>query len=434
LEYNLTAGSNWRRTVHFIIEAEKIRPELESRYAEYQKKARIEGFRKGKVPPALMKKMFGKSIEADVFQPHISAAYEKFFDENKLDLISTPEIHDIRYDDQNGLQFELHFDVRPEFEVTGYQGMPVEQEIFQVGEEDVERTLQSLRERNAMVYNVDGAAAVGHYLLTTIQELDRTGVPLLGKKFDQQILWLGESDQEITPQLVGVKPGEERRMRLKAAPQEAVNPEKPQPDKLFQVMVHEVKDRRLPELDDEFARDLGAFQTLDELRQDVDKRLRMQAELEGKLRFEQAIGDELIKRMNIEVPPSMLEAYLTALARDVQKNSKEKISEAEVREQYRTAAIRNLKWILIRDRLAKQQSLEISDEELDGIIAQVAERGEEGAKRAEELKKDPKARQRFRDDLEDDRIYAFLAAAAEVKKIEKPWRTVNEPQDHQHES
>lgn len=422
MEYQITSQPNWHTVVHFSVNAEKIKSELENRFSELQKKARLEGFRKGRVPANLVKKMFGKSIEAEIFQRYVSEAYDQFFKENEFSLLNSPEINDLKYDEST-LQFDLHFDVRPEFVVAGFKDMPVEKENFIVTEADVESALQNLRERNAMVYNVDGEAKSGHYLVADLQELDRTGVPIVGNKYEQQTLWIKDDDVEIKPQLVGARAGDRRRIILKAEEKKDGNREiEPKDDKIFEVSVREVKERRLPELDDEFAKDLGPFQSLEDLRTDIEKRLKTQAEMESKFHFEQALADELIKRTNIEAPPSMIEVYLTALVKDVQKSRKQKANENELRQYYKTAAIRNVKWIIIRGLLVKQQNLEISDEELNSIIDSIAAQGEDGEKRVEKLRKDKKERERLRDELEDERVYAFLAKKADVKESSKPWR------------
>ncbi|MBN2355513.1 trigger factor [candidate division KSB1 bacterium] len=432
MEYQITSQPNWHTVVHFIIDADKVRPELQSKYAELQKKARVEGFRKGHVPESLLRKMYGKSIEADIFEKYIRQAYEKFFKDHKYDLLSSPEVKDLRYDDNGGLQFDLHFDVRPVFDVTGYEGMPVEKEVYELGSDDFERMLQNLRERNAMVYNVEGEARAGHYIKADLQELDHTGVPIVGKKIEGQVLYLKEDDPELTPQLINTKAGDERRIVLKVERNESNSLQETAPeDKYYHVKITEVKERRLPDLDDEFAKDLGPYQTLDELRIDVEKRMREQASMESRMRFHAALADELIKRTSFEVPPSMLEAYLDAVAQDVRKNSKEKIDEKELRAYYRPTAIRNIKWILIRNRMIEQFDLSVSDEELQQVIDTFATEGEAGRKRAEELQKDKKARERFRDDLEDEKVYSFLARSAQVTEIKKAWRAEEEREEQE---
>ena len=270
MEYQIQRGDNWHNVISVTVPAVEVKPALDERYASL-KNIRIEGFRKGKVPAHLVKKMYGKQVEAEAFNPFISQAYQQIFKENEFDFLSAPEVQNITFDEQTGLGFEFHFDIRPIIEVTGLSGMPVERIVFDVTEEDVEKTLQRLQQQNAMVHNVDGEAQTGHFVICDLQELDRTGVPVLGRKLDDRVIELKEGD-EITEQLIGVKAGEERRVRVTNEKPATATLEVQQDEHIiYQVKVKEIKERRLPSLDDEFARDLGPYESMEAVRADIMK-------------------------------------------------------------------------------------------------------------------------------------------------------------------
>lgn len=418
MEYQINVQPNWHRAVDFSVPAEEVKPQLDEKFALYTKSVKLEGFRKGHVPAHLIKKMFGKTIESDVFNPYIREAYDRLFKENEFDFINTPEVHDLQFDAEKGLTFTLHFDIRPVFEVSGYKGMEVEKEILTVSEADVEKTLKSLQSRHAMVFNVDGEAQVGHYVVADMQEVDHNGIAVVGKHYENEVVWLQEERPEITSQLVGVKTGEERRLQLTtpADAEKGIAAE----DHFFQVKVKEIKERRLPELDDEFAKDLGAFATLEELRQDIHKRLQAQAEMETRSRFEHALIDELVKTVDIEAPASMVDNYIELLVSDFKKKSKESVKEDELRSYYRASAVRNVKWYLIREQMVKQFQLSVSDEEVDERLSTVAAQGEEAAKRAEEIRNSKEQKERLRDEMEDEKVQAFLLSQAKIKEVKKP--------------
>jgi trigger factor len=427
VEYHITEQPNWHRVVEFSVPASTVKPQLDEKYADYYKNVRLEGFRKGHVPQALVKKMFGKSIESDIFNAHVREAIDKLFKENEFDYLNTPHVQDLQFDEEKGLTFALHFDVRPEFQVSGFEGMEVERVIFEAGDDDVAHTLQNLQSRQAMIYTVEGEAQYGHFLVADLQEQDPTGVPMVGNKYQNEVIWLHEDRPEISSQLLGAKVGEERKLVLQppADPQSGETPE----EKHYMVTIKEVKERRLPELDDEFAKDLGAFSTVEELKADILARLRAQAERETHDGFEQALADEFIKQVNIEAPPSMVDNYLAMLVSDVKKNSKESVDEAHVAEHYHPAAVRNVKWYLIRDRLLTQQELSVNDDELEGALAAMSDSSEEGAKQAEQIKSKKEERERFRDSLEDEKVYAFLAKHARVTEVK---RSLYQHHEHGH--
>jgi len=427
VEYQITTQPNWHRIVAFSVPAADVKPQLDEKYANALKNVRLEGFRKGHVPPGLVKKMFGKSIESDVFNVYIRQAIDQLFKENSFDYLNTPYVQDLSWDEDQGLTFALHFDVRPDFQVSGFQGMPVERTVYTATEEDVQRTLENLQARQSMIYAVEGEAQAGHFVVADLQELDRSGVPVVGQKFANEVIWLHDDRPEITSQLLGVKAGEERRLTLQPQP----DPESGEAaaEKYYQVTVKEVKERRLPELDDDFAKDLGAFHTLAELKEDIQQRLTAQAERETQARFQEALADELIKQNAIEAPPSMVDNYLAMLIADAKKKSKESVDEARLAEHYRASAIHGVKWYLIRDRLIQQQGLSVSDEELDSALAAMAAAGEEGASQAEKIKSSHDEREHLRSAIEDDKLYAFLAREAQVTELQ---RSLYEPHEHDH--
>jgi len=429
VEYRITTQPNWHRIVEFSVPAADVKPQLDEKYANALKNVRLEGFRKGKVPPGLVKKMFGKNIESEVFNLYIRQAIDTLFKENRFDYLNTPSVENLNFDEEKGLTFALHFDVRPDFQVSGFHGMPVERTVYVARDEDVQHTLENLRSRQAMIYSVEGEAQTGHFIIADLQELDPSGVPIVGQKYEKEVIWLHADRPELTDQLLGVRAGEERRLTLQPQPDSENGAAAP--EKHFQIMVREVKERRLPALDDEFAKDLGAFNTLEELKADILLRLKAQAERETQSRFQEALADELIKRNAIEAPPSMVDNYLAMLIADVKKKSKESIDEARLAENYRASAIHGVKWYLIRDRLIQQQGLTVSDAELEDALTAMAAAGEEGAQRAEKIRSSNDQREHFRNALEDDKVYAFLAREAKVSEVQ---RALYEPHTHDHET
>jgi len=197
-------------------------------------------------------------------------------------------------------------------------------------------------------------------------------------------------------------------------------------ERFFTVKAKEVKERRVPDLDDEFAKDVGNYETLQALKEDLDKKIKRQAESDSTLLFNHALADELIKRTDLDLPPSMVERYLQMLIKDVKAKSKEKVDEAAVREQYKSYAIRELKWHLIREQLIKQEGIELSDEEVEAQITAMEEAGKSGATKAKSIRESEKERDAFKDKLLEDKVYDFLARQADVKEIKKSWRKATE--------
>ncbi len=306
---------------------------------------------------------------------------------------------------------------------------------YKVTEEDVDKVIEDLRQRNAMLYSVEREAKEGDFLYVDLQEVDGGGIPVIGQKIDNQQIWLNADDEEVTPQLLGVKPGDKRNITLRVKTQKSELIEQPgqqeEIEKIYQVDVKEIKERRLPELDDEFAKDMGPYETLQELREKIESDLKKEAERESGHAFENALADALLQRVDLEVPESMLNSYLDNLIQDLQernKNNPQPFDPEQYRQVYRPGAIRDLKWHLVSDRLKTQEKFVATDQDVEEKLAQYAEIGDDGIKRAEEIRNNPKELSRLKDSIVYDKLYAFLADKATVTEVEKSWRELVEPE------
>jgi trigger factor len=422
LDYQIQRGENWHHVISVSIPAEMVKPELDAKYAEL-KDIKIEGFRKGKVPQDLIKKMYGKQVEADAFRPFISDAYQTVFKENEFDLIESPEVHNIQFDAEKGLTFEFQFDVRPVVAVGEYKNLTVERVIFDVTDEDLNRTLETMRMQNAMVHQVEGEAQIGHFIIADMQELDVSGVPILGRKLDDRVLQLTEGD-EVSMQLLGVKPGEERRIRITVAdqPESQVVQTKKVEHMFYALAVKEIKERRLPDLDDEFAKDMGPFDSLEALRQEILQRLQMQAQSDSARLYRQTLEDELIKHNPVQPPPSMIENYMRAVLDDARKRQKEGWDENNMRELFKPMVIRNISWILLREQLIRDLNIAISDEDLETRMNAIAANGKAGEEHVKELRANEQSLQRLREAMEEEKVYDVLVQHAVISELHQPWR------------
>lgn len=433
MEYSINTEKNWATTVSVTVTKEDIQAQYDNALKSVRKDVRVEGFRKGKVPPQLIKKLYGPQIEAEANQLSIEHAWTTVFDENQFFIMNDPKVTNLNDTDSGGMTFDIVFDVRPEIKVEGYEGMPVEKVIYEVTDEDVDRALDDARERSAMMYTVDEEAKEGHFVYADFQEVDAGGTPIIGQKIENQQIWLNTEDKELTPQLVGVKADDERKVTLKVRAQQSEFVDQPGPEeieKIYQVNVKEVKERRVPELDDEFAKDLGEYETLAELKAQVEENLKHQAEHDTDAAFENALAEALIEQLDFELPNSMVENYLDNIMEDMKKrnaNNPNQFDEQQYRSIYRVRAERDLKWHLIAEQLRAQEKFEATETDVDEKLDHYKEHGDDGTKRAETIRNNPKELERLKDGIIFDKMYAFLADKANVTEVTKPWRELHEP-------
>lgn len=434
MEYSINTAKNWHTIVSVTVTSDDVQAQYDKALKNVQKEAKVEGFRPGKVPVQLVKKWYGEKIASEANELSIQNAWKTVFSENDFEPLNEPEITNFS-PTGGGFTFNIVFDIRPEIEVKGYEGMAVEKIIYDVTEEDVDAAINELRQRNAMLYTVEDEAKMGHFVFADFQEVDAGGLPVIGQKFENQQIFLGENDHELVPQLLGVKAGEERRVSLTVHKQESQIVEQPGPKevlKLYQVTVKEIKERRVPDLDDEFAKDVGPFETMQQFREEIEKNLKHRAMHDSEHAFEHALADAIIARIEFELPETMIDGYLDELVRNVKERNEDnpnEIDEKKYREIYRDGAIWSLKWHLINNRLRIQESFLVTDDDINAKLEHYAEHGEDGIKRAEAIRNDNKALQQLKDDIIYDKIYDFLADKATVTEVHKPWRQSQEDFD-----
>ena len=415
LDVNIIDKSNWEKTVEVSIPYNDLIEDFEKKYKDYKKNIKLEGFRKGKVPVTLIKQMFGKEIEAQVAEEKISVILEDISKDNKFVPISPARVEEFNFDVDTGLKFKALIEIVPSIEIEKYKAFDLEKEIYQLDDEDVDEAISSIRQQHAVMENVEDPVEVGHYLVADFQKLDDSGVPLIGEKFEDRYFQLtADSEDEgnnLSSQLVGAKIEETRRITLtnKDQDQNEITDN-------FSVTIKEIKKQVLPELDDEFARDLGDFENLEALKKGVREDLEKRTKNEYDKKFEETIINEVVKANEIEVPEPMIKNYLDSLIENVKKNSQQQVDEANLRNEYRGEAIRRIKWMLINDKIVELEKLEVSNEDVDNRITEMLEGIKQNAAQYKSYYNRPENRDRMKSELLDKKVFQFIADNSTVKE------------------
>jgi trigger factor len=413
LESKITKQGNSQRIVEVDLSDAELQPHFEAVFEKYKKNLKIQGFRKGKVPVNLIKKLFGEEIKNEAIEEVVERVFREVRAKENLRPVAPAKLEDIKYEPEQGLHFKATVEVVPEIELKNYKDLAVEREIYEVSEDDVADALENVRERLAVMQPVEEAAREDHYLLADFQEVDVSGVPVIGKKFEDRFFRLnGEGlNKDITQQLIGVKAGEMRRIELSS--QDGTNHQKKE---YFNVNVKEIKSKQLPELDDELAKDTGKFQTLDELKSDILEKLIKQAQAESQHQLRHNLIDEVLKRNSFDLPEVMIQNYLDALAEGAKRDKNSKFDEEAFRNEYRTIAIWNIKWELAKDKIIELENLQVSDPDKEAFIARVAaERGIDAAKLRKSFE-NKNAQKQLLEDVLETKVIDFLQQHAKIKE------------------
>ncbi|OQX60165.1 trigger factor [candidate division KSB1 bacterium 4484_219] len=312
------------------------------------------------------------------------------------------------------MRFKITVQVEPEIELKNYKGLRVVKEVQQVTEEDVEEAIAALRERYATVRTVKGEAQKGHFVLADFQELDEAGLPIVGHKWENRYVQIGSGDfgEQFDEQMVGVKKNEERQVVMSFDKGQGSSD-----SQFFRVKVKKIEEKNLPELNDEWAEEIGDYKDMQELREAIRKNLERQFEREAEERMRQNLIDELIRSNPFDIAPKMIENYLDYYIEDLRKKLGRPFREDEVREEYRSDAIRALKWYLLKKKIAEVENLTVSDAELDQVIEEFAKVHNQPIHKVRRYYQQDDRLDMLREDILENKVFDILLKSADLKQV-----------------
>ena len=383
----IETSSSTRREIEVEIPVEAVNRETDSLIQKYQKLARIPGFRRGHVPASVIRQRFSEDLKSDVVEALVPRYFRKAADKQGLIPVSQPQVTDLHLKENEPLRFKASFEVMPEIKVEGYKELRAEKPEIVVTDDEVEQSLSNVREQHATYSAVEGRAlADGDYAQVSLD-----GQPKDGDRkpvhMDEIMVEIAGKDTmpEFTENLRGASAGDERVFDVVYA-QDAAEQRLAGKTFTYTVKVHSIKQKSLPELDDQFATQLGEFKSLDEVRQ----RLREGMAAERKHAAEHGAKDklvaELVKRSEFEVPEALverqidvrLERGLRALAAQGMKAEDiKKMDLNRLRVGQREQALQEVKASLLLDKIAEEEKIEVSDEEINGEINSLAQQSKQ---------------------------------------------------------
>jgi len=424
LKTNVIEKGKWERELEVEVPAERVDSETATATRRYQKRLELPGFRKGKVPLKLIESRYGESIRSDVIGDMLPALMQEAAREAGLVPAAPPRITKLEAEPGQPLSFTAAFDIWPEVEIGKYEGLEVTKMVHEVTDEEMEEQLKELQNRQATEQPVERALETGDVLIADLQRTDEAGVAIVGERYEERYFLIGGEDApspQFEEALIGIAAGEERPVRFSYR-EDLPNPELAGKEERFQVTAREVRERKLPELDDEFAKDLGdQFNSLEELQEHLRSQLVSRWEYAARQRQRGELLEGLIKENPVELPDSLVDNYIETMRREREEAQarsgqapQQDSNDEEVSDEEREAAGRRLRTYLILEGLRKKLEISVTDEEFE---AHLAERAEGAGMKVEDLKRSPRLDD-LRRDLEEDKIFELLGETA-VEKEEK---------------
>lgn len=373
-------------TVEISVEAQEVEKAYQQASSNVAKKVNVPGFRKGKVPTAILEKHVGEgSLIEEAIDIILSEAYGKALQENDIEPIDRPKIDIVEFDKKGPAKFSVEIQVVPEGVLGDYQGLKLTRKLIELDETYVDNELEAMRTKTAKVEVTDDAAAHGDTVV-----IDFEGY-LGEKQFEggtgsQYPLELGSNTfiPGFEEQLLGIKAGEKRDVNVKF-PDEYHSEELKGQDSVFKVLAHEVRRKRLSELNDDFAKEVSDFDTLEELRSDVRASLTSQKQQQADNALRAQALDLAIEKIEVEVPQVMVEErtdqFLKDIAGDLQQQGMDLekyleltgMTEEKIRDEYRENAVKHIKRDILLDAVGNAEKIEITHEDIEKEIEAMAQ-------------------------------------------------------------
>ena len=416
---NVKETGQWERELEVEVSAERIESEVATAFRKYRNRLEIPGFRKGKVPMRVIESRYGPSIR----QEAIARMIPDLVDEAALDAgivpASTPTVTLSDHEPGKPLTFTVAMEIWPQIDVENYERLPVSRMTHEVGDEEVDHELEKLRERNATEMSVERPLEKGDVLVADLQGLNENGVALIGDRYEERYFLIGSDDApspEFEDALIGIGPGEERRVDFSYR-EDLPNRELAGQKRFFNVTAREIRERTLPELDDEFAKDLGdQFDSLEALRDYLRRQLQETWDSLARRRMNSDLVDGLIRGNPFDLPDRLIESSVERMKKERAKEEREAGGGGKefpgTADEERTAVIRSLKISLLLDGLRKKLNLGITEEETDAFFER---RARELGSKAADLKRSPRADD-IRRELENKKIFEYLGERAEISE------------------
>lgn len=419
--------SSLTRRLEVVLPTELVGREMDSAYDKLKGEINLKGFRKGKVPRKVLEKSYGEKVRYDVADRLIQETYFDALEEVKLDAVVHPEIREHRFEDDGSFFYQAEIDIRPQFELSRYKGVEVEIPELAVSDEDIAAELEQLRREVAPQRSVsDRASRTGDIVVIDFEAYENGELMKhVGGKDYAVDVGSGQIGPEFEEKLAGLQSGAETSFTIDF-PAGFANPILAGKSVEFKVKVNEIKERVLPELDDEFAKDVNSeFSSLEQLRTHIrDTRLKaMEDRQRGDL--VDRVMAEILKEHEFEVPPRLVAHEIDAMIKELESNLENRglsleaagISRDSMIDKYKDAASKRIRGDFILKKIAELEEIKVADEDISKGFQRIADQYNMPVAEVRKYFHSRNELLPFMHELLTEKILDFLLDKASIKRV-----------------
>ena len=372
--------------VKVTVDQEQVQQEFNNIYRELSQKVKIPGFRSGRVPTNILEMNLGKEyIDQQVAEKLIKESYVEAIDKSKLDPIDVPKIDLVQIDKEKPFIYTMNLEVKPDIQLPKLDDIKIDKKLPKVSEKEINEDLERIRESHGKLVEVtDRESKNGDFLIIDFETL-ADGKPLPDGKKEKQMIQLGDRiPKEFNENLVGLKPGDEKEVKMKI-PENVDEKKMAGKELIYKVTLVDIKEQELPALDDEFAKTAGDYKNLDELKQHIKKQLEERAKYQAENDFSENLMEKVAEKCSFEVPEVLINKQVESMLDNLKEDLKNrnmtlesyyeviKADESKVKKEYSSLAEKQIKKELIIDKIIQDDKITATEEDLNNKIKEIAE-------------------------------------------------------------
>lgn len=402
--YELSIKANW----------EDIKNDFNSAKRKVAKEIKLPGFRKGKVPENILMSQYINSVEMGFVQEFCEKYYIMALQKEKLTPINQAQLKDIDFAYENDLSFKSQFEIEPSLKLPKFKKnmVSVEKISFVSNQEEVDKTIENILNSQAKAEQIEKGSKDGDFLIVDMQELDDSGLPIIGKK-EKKYIAIGQDPiiEDKAKSFISKSKGDKVLIKIDMG----------EGEKKYEFSIEAIQRRVPPKLDDEFVKQMDPnCKNVNEWKKNVHKSIDNEYKRKSDEMFNSSLIDQFVKIVNPVLPTSMLENYLNNIVNEVKQNQKnQEVDENQIREQYKQFAENNLKWFLLRKAIISKNELSVSSKDVDDFIKEALEKNESQKAEIERFYKKESNKNKLSDDLLDQKIIEMLKEHSKIKNKEQ---------------
>ena len=376
--------STVKKVMHIEIPEADIKRELDDAYRNLKKNAKIKGFRPGKAPRSVLERLFKKDVHSDVSSRLIQNSFMEALKENDLNIVGTPKIDPPEIKPDAPYLYDATVEIQPEIADIDYKGLTLKRTLYTISDGEMDAQIKMLQKNLAQRKPIETQrpVAADDFVLIDYEGF-KDGKPFEEtQKTENFLMQIGRGtlSKDLDEKLIGMNSGETREVTV-TFPEDHANPQLAGNEIAFTVLLHEIREEILPEVDDDLAKRLGPFETLDDLKAEIAKNLKQGYDKRGEHELNEQIFQGLIEKTDFEVPDTLVDMELQGILQESERSfsaqgmSMEElgITRESLAERHRSTAEKQVRRHLILNKMIKQENLTLSDEALQAGFQEMSD-------------------------------------------------------------